>query len=127
MKRWTVPNWVLGMARGAADFVYPPACRLCNAELPPTVAVPRGSPFCDACRKNLLMTRGPACIRCGSSIGPYLDPQAPCSMCRDERFAFERVVRLGVYDEGAADRLPAQQRPRRRTTGGGNGRTGLGM
>lgn len=33
------------------------------------------------------------------SIGPYLDPLAPCSLCRDERYAFERVFRLGVYDD----------------------------
>src|SRR5262249_39174033 len=44
------------------------------------------------------ITRGPACVRCGAAIGPYLDPNAPCSLCRDERFAFERVIRLGVYD-----------------------------
>jgi LSD1 subclass zinc finger protein len=87
---------VRAFARGAADFVYPPACRLCAAELPSSAVVPRAGPFCDGCRKELLMTRGPACVRCGSSIGPYLDPNIPCSLCRDERFAFERVIRLGV-------------------------------
>ena len=97
-RRWKVPQWVRVLARGAADFAYPPVCRLCTAELPPVATAPATSPFCDACRKNLLMTRGPACVRCGASIGPYLDPQAPCSFCRDERFAFERVIRLGVYD-----------------------------
>lgn len=86
------------LARGAADFVYPPVCRLCTGELLPAASGPRGSPFCDACRTELLVTRGQACVRCGAAIGPYLDPQVPCSFCRDERFAFERVIRLGVYD-----------------------------
>jgi predicted amidophosphoribosyltransferase len=96
--RWKIPQWVRTFARGAADFVYPPVCRLCSSELPSSTVVPRASPFCDGCRKELLMTRAPACVRCGSSIGPYLDPNIPCSICRDERFAFERVIRLGVYD-----------------------------
>ena len=87
-------------ARGAADFIYPPACRLCAAELSPRGTSPRAVPFCNGCRQELLLTRSPACVQCGSSIGPYLDPHLPCAVCRDERFAFERVVRLGVY-EGA--------------------------
>jgi ComF family protein len=86
-------------ARGAADFVYPPACRLCSGDLPESLRESHESPFCDVCRKDLLMTRGPACLRCGAAIGPYLDPRVPCSMCRNERYAFDRVIRLGVYDE----------------------------
>jgi competence protein ComFC len=96
---WKLPAWVRSFARGAADFVYPPACRLCTADLSESAADSQLSPFCGTCRKELLMTRGPACIRCGAAIGPYLDPNVPCSMCRAERFAFERVIRLGVYDE----------------------------
>lgn len=108
--RWKVPAWVHTLARGAADFLYPPVCRMCAAELPEPVAPQistttisaaafSSSPFCEACRRGLLATRGLTCVRCGASIGPYLDPNIPCSFCRDERFAFERVVRLGVYDE----------------------------
>jgi predicted amidophosphoribosyltransferase len=96
--RWMIPRWMRTLTRGAADFVYPPACRLCAAELLPSAAPHPPGPFCDGCRKDLLMTRGPACVRCGSSIGPYLDPNLPCGICRGEWFAFERVVRLGVYD-----------------------------
>lgn len=107
--RWRVPGWVRTLARGAADFVYPPVCRMCTGELPepggdqisPEV-ISHGevstAPFCETCRRDLIATRGPACIRCGASIGPFLDPNVPCGFCRDERFAFERVVRLGVYD-----------------------------
>lgn len=96
--RWQVPRWVRAFARGAADFVYPPLCRLCTDELPPTADESAASPFCEKCRKELLVSHGRACVRCGASIGPHLDPLALCLFCRDERFAFERVIRLGVYD-----------------------------
>ncbi len=96
--RWRVSRWVRTLARGAADFVYPPQCRLCNEELPESTGdEPTGS-FCADCRKELLIHHGLACVRCGASIGPYLDPHVPCAMCRNERFAFERVIRMGVYD-----------------------------
>ena len=108
------------LAGGAVDFIYPPVCRLCAGDLPepgadqmsPGQVLPsKASPypeapgqmssrlFCETCRRDLLTTRGLACLRCGASIGPYLDPRVPCGFCRDERFAFERVVRLGVYDD----------------------------
>jgi ComF family protein len=104
-KRWRLPAWARKFARGAADFLYPPVCRFCTSELPESTAgevSPQAAspgPFCETCRRDLLRTRGPACIRCGASIGPFLDPCVPCSFCRNERFAFERVVRLGVYDD----------------------------
>lgn len=94
-----LPRWMQTIARGAADFLYPPACRWCAAELPE--ALPNATaraPFCEKCRGELLATRGLACVRCGAAIGPYLDPNVPCGMCRDEKFAFERVIRVGVYD-----------------------------
>src|SRR5690242_5484666 len=94
-----IPRWLSAFARGAADFLYPPACRWCAAELPEALSYPTaGAPFCEKCRGELLATRGLACVRCGAAIGPYLDPNVPCSMCRDEKFAFERVIRVGVYD-----------------------------
>ena len=103
--RWKVPAWMSTFVRGAADFLYPPVCRLCTSELPEpnggtttSEAIP-AAPFCEACRRGLFAGHGLACLRCGASIGPYLDPKVPCSFCRNERFAFERVVRLGVYDD----------------------------
>lgn len=39
-----------------------------------------------------------ACRRCGANIGPGLDPLVPCMFCRDEKFAFDEALRLGVYD-----------------------------
>lgn len=97
--RWKLPGWARAFARGAADFVYPPTCRLCTGELPERESAAGSlAPFCDSCRAELLVTRGPACVKCGASIGPYLDPNVLCSFCRNENYAFERVFRLGVYD-----------------------------
>lgn len=96
---WRVPAWVQVFARGAVDFVYPPECRSCSRALPEAIAPDaRSAPFCDDCRHDLLLDHGLACFQCGASIGPHLDPLMPCSYCRAERFAFERVIRLGVYD-----------------------------
>ena len=85
------------LACGAADFLYPPVCRMCAGELPETEL--SSATFCETCRRDLLASAGLACLRCGASIGPFLDPHVPCGFCRDERFAFERVFRLGIYDD----------------------------
>ena len=92
--------WAGEFARSAADFVYPPCCRLCSGELPDRDLGGSSSvPFCADCRAELVKTHGLACLKCGASIGPYLDPTLPCTFCRNETFAFDRVIRLGVYDE----------------------------
>jgi len=94
-----------------ADFLYPPACRLCDRDLPgknvPLTGAESGQPFispdavfCPDCERSLSVGRTAACVHCGASIGPGLDPNLRCGYCHDERFAFERVVRFGVYDEG---------------------------
>lgn len=100
-----LPRWLSAFARAAGDFVYPPACRLCDADLPvpaepsfTSAAVVPQRLFCAACETALRSTHGPACLNCGASIGPHLDPALPCMLCRNEHYAFERVFRLGVYD-----------------------------
>ncbi|HTI51675.1 MAG TPA: phosphoribosyltransferase family protein [Planctomycetaceae bacterium] len=90
--------WARALLRGATDFVYPPACRLCDGELPESPAEGIGPVFCAQCEAALLADRGTACVRCGATIGPGLDPKLPCAFCHDESYTFERTVRLGVYD-----------------------------
>lgn len=84
--------------QAAADFVYPPGCPLCGRETGTVETRALTAGLCVPCWTELLQSRGPACRRCGATIGPYLDPLLPCTMCRDERFSFERVFRIGVYD-----------------------------
>jgi predicted amidophosphoribosyltransferase len=38
------------------------------------------------------------CARCSAPVGPFLDTSSGCVHCRGDRFAFERVFSLGVYD-----------------------------
>lgn len=96
-----ITDWYAGLrflARSAVDFVYPRACRLCEADLLDADRAGALANFCNACHAALCGSHGPACLACGASIGPHLDPALPCMYCRDEKFAFERVFRLGVYD-----------------------------
>lgn len=39
------------------------------------------------------------CRRCGDPMGPHLNPEERCSQCKDKTFAFDRVIRWGLYDE----------------------------
>lgn len=86
------------VVRAAADFVYPNACRLCDADVSRPSVSAAAPIFCKECDEALRGTHGPACLSCGATIGPYLDAKARCLYCRDERFAFDRVFRLGVYE-----------------------------
>ena len=77
----------------ALDFVYPPECLLCGVE------IDEGRPtFCEPCQSKLKPRLTDECIRCGAPVGPYADLTKGCGQCRRESFAFDRVVRLGVYD-----------------------------
>lgn len=90
--------WWQRIIESAADFVFPPSCRLCDRELPDESGGEPAPGFCRDCRDALSASHQRACRRCGASIGPNLDPDLPCAYCRDESFAFDQVLRLAVYD-----------------------------
>ncbi|MCY2965936.1 MAG: phosphoribosyltransferase family protein [Planctomycetota bacterium] len=89
---------VARLGRSALEFLYPPTCRLCGVEIPSQAANSEPLVFCDKCLEGLCSGAGLACLRCGAGIGPYVDPHDACRHCRDDSFAFESVVRLGVYE-----------------------------
>lgn len=89
---------VARLGRSALEFLYPPTCRLCGVEIPSQVANSVPLVFCDKCLEGLCSGAGPACVRCGMGIGPYIDPNHGCLICRGESFAFESVFRLGGYE-----------------------------
>lgn len=104
-----LPEWVRRAFFRTADFLYPPSCRLCGCDLPGHGVHPfdqqsdrrvvgPDAVFCADCERSISVGRTTACVHCGASIGPGLDPNARCGYCHDERFAFERVIRFGVYD-----------------------------
>ena len=81
------------LSAAALNFVYPPECLVCGSEIDRV-----GPAFCGHCIKNLIPAIAYECPRCGSPAGPYTDFTNGCGQCRNESFAFERVIRLGIYD-----------------------------
>jgi LSD1 subclass zinc finger protein len=82
-QRWTQPAW---------DFVFPPGCLLCGAVVQSDVQL------CSGCRTELEPQPGPKCMRCAAPSGPHLDTSSGCLHCRNEKFAFRRVLAWGVYE-----------------------------
>src|SRR5262245_37052486 len=80
------------LARGVLDLVYPPVCRLCDRLLE------KRADFCPECRRELLTDSFRSCLRCGGTVGPHVDVETGCFHCRDEHFAFDKVLRVGPYE-----------------------------
>ena len=81
------------LVQAALGFVYPPECSLCGTEIDGLPNV-----FCVLCQEKLKPVLLNECPRCGAPLGPYADLTKGCGQCRKESFAFDRVVRLGIYD-----------------------------
>jgi len=85
------------LARGLVELLYPSACLLCGS--PPRYGEEGdASPFCPACRSALVSDPHETCPRCAITVGPFTNVSGRCVACRNERFAFDSVVRLGPYD-----------------------------
>lgn len=118
-------GWMLeagrAFCRAGLDFFYPPTCVQCGcsdvmnederfARLADGLIGPAGSSrraagpafavpaFCAACRENLVPRIAHSCSRCAAPVGPHLDTAEGCIHCRHDRFAFDGVIRLGVYE-----------------------------
>lgn len=84
-------------ADGLLSLWYPPACVLCGD------GVPEGN-WCAKCRHWIEATSNePACSRCAASIGPFVENERGCDLCRTESYAFSRAYRLGRYHEQMAE------------------------
>lgn len=80
-------------------FAYPDVCALCHADLSQDDGCRSQSAFCPSCRQALLPPEAGLCLRCGASIGPYLNAMDGCSNCRRRRLPFRSVIRLGLYQD----------------------------
>lgn len=99
----TLRTSLVGWSRQAVEFVYPPVCVRCASPLPGTNPgdvrrLPSQCRFCNDCRELLRCPFEHMCLTCGAPVGPHLQTWG-CRHCRGDRFAFERVVALGVYDQ----------------------------
>jgi predicted amidophosphoribosyltransferase len=87
----------------AVEFLYPPACTLCEQALPAGSGSGErdavAARLCADCRTALAPRAGDRCARCDAPVGPYLDTSRGCIHCRTDRFAFDRVLSLGVYEQ----------------------------
>jgi len=83
--------WGRFWADGAMRLCFPPSCEFCET------AAEEGR-LCRRCRDRFLAgANAKLCAKCGGSLGEHLDPKLGCFLCRNERFAFETVFRLGRY------------------------------
>ena len=85
------------LSRAALEFLYPPACALCQSPIAGGNSA-LNERLCADCRGELAPDLAHRCRRCSAPVGPYLDTNPDCIHCRDDRFAFERVVSIGIYD-----------------------------
>jgi ComF family protein len=83
----------LDIARGLRQLVYPAVCVRCRDLVAET-----GNDFCPSCKLALTADPHFTCPRCASTVGEHEDVSLGCTRCRDDRYAFESVFRLGPYD-----------------------------
>ena len=81
------------LSSAALNCVYPPECLLCGIEVSGS-----GPAFCADCLEKLTPVLTNECPRCGAPVGPYADLSQGCGQCRKLTLAFERVIRLGIYE-----------------------------
>ncbi len=83
-----------GVLRGLADLVYPPECRRCEREIPPS----GGLPLCDECRDDLHFLPKDRCPTCGKTIRNRPGSRTRCWECRSGFRRFDRAISVFVYD-----------------------------
>ena len=89
----SVPQSIAGLSEAALNFVYPPACLFCGREIQL-----RSPHFCEHCLVKFKPLIRDECPRCGAPVGPYANLTNGCGQCRRESFAFDRLIRLGIYE-----------------------------
>ena len=78
----------------AADLLFPPVCVGCQREIEdPSDSIL----ICSGCRRNYIDVR-PPCRYCGAGTPEAANLTVRCIRCRNTKFQFLSVVRLGDYD-----------------------------
>jgi len=88
--RWLQRWWVSG-CRAVDALVFPWECLVCGTEADV-------SPFCGACRRELVEASGLSCRRCAMPLGPWSDRSGGCFECRGRSLGFDGAIALGPYE-----------------------------
>lgn len=96
MNDWRLGPVLRRLAAAGRDVVFPLQCACCG--VPQRIAHQTPGRLCGDCVQELAPELAHRCQRCSAPVGPHLETSAGCIHCRDEKWAFDRVVSLGVYD-----------------------------
>ncbi|MFN4259967.1 MAG: ComF family protein [Gemmataceae bacterium] len=77
-----------------SHLLYPALCAACEQPLSAGTLY-----FCAQCRHALITDRFATCPRCAGTVGPFTDQATDCLHCRGAAFSFEKVLRLGPYED----------------------------
>ncbi|MBI1992194.1 MAG: ComF family protein [Candidatus Omnitrophica bacterium] len=76
-------------AEAFANLLYPPACLLCRATLPPPPPQGINHPLCRNCLEAMPRCGPPVCLQCGVGLPGAFDAIARCAVCRNSPRVFE--------------------------------------
>jgi ComF family protein len=79
--------------RALSGVIYPPLCLVCDADLEHA-----DENFCATCLAEMISVGDPACRRCASRVGPFVDTSDGCLACGRQHHRFDAAVRLGIYE-----------------------------
>lgn len=79
---------------GLDHLLFPPHCILCQASI-----CRSDDGLCPDCWQQLTQNvAADYCRRCGRSVSPFGIINSRCGACQEEEFAFDGIVRAGVYE-----------------------------
>lgn len=96
-----------GFLRYVLDAAFPLECVTCHRSLPSTGHSMR---ICSECEAGFPQPQ-PMCGRCSAPVGPYLDASTGCRYCRNDRFAFDRIIAIGEYRDKLREGVLKAKRP----------------
>ena len=88
------------LMRMGFDLVYPPRCPLCHLALQESGGnCTLHSEICAVCAIRIAPNIPHSCPKCAAPVGPYSETLEKCNHCRSDRFQFNSIIRLGVYQD----------------------------
>lgn len=88
------------------EIVFPERCPVCQK----TLDGEERFGLCGTCTTKIVY-EGPCCARCSAPIPESAGRADDCTHCRDESWAFQRAISLGVYEGALRDCVILMKRP----------------